>query len=352
MEQSSDLEINQIMAKAKPKLSSKAYLKAWTDFKDFCKEEEPGEKQYISWFNHLRTQKKMASSTLWSVYSRLNYVHQSEFGVRLQQWPRITQLLKSYKGDPTKKAKVFTLFEIHAFLRKELSSPFWILRKAVVAVALCGGLRGQETNTIQFKDVKKTQEGFEITITRAKQRGENKQDLILVPFNKSDPAICFGSKLSNYLDSVSRVLGPFQPDDKLFKGCHSGIRFVNQPFGRNQLQKVGQDVAMELGLPDPEAYTGHCWRRSAASQAALAGASTTQLKKGFGWRSNDVALEYVDNTHAHTRQLAAMITGTSLPPSRQEVASSTLPEGSVHKGDYGTKIVNIQMGDNCTLNFY
>ena len=37
MEQSSNLEINQIMAKAKPKLSSKAYLKAWTDFKDFLR---------------------------------------------------------------------------------------------------------------------------------------------------------------------------------------------------------------------------------------------------------------------------------------------------------------------------
>ena len=126
-----------------------------------------------------------------------------------------------------------------------------------------------------------------------------------------------------------------------------------QPFGKNQLQNIGKDVAFELGLCEPETNTGHCWRRSAASQAALSEASTTQLKKGFGWKSEDVALEYIDNTHAHTRHMAAMITGAEVSKGPQKMTIAKGGDSSVHKeGDVGTKIVNITMGDNCTLNFY
>ena len=59
--------------------SRNAYVKSWEDFKTYIaghnfKECHPGEEDIISFFNHLRNEKKMASSSIWTIYSYINSV--------------------------------------------------------------------------------------------------------------------------------------------------------------------------------------------------------------------------------------------------------------------------------------
>ena len=89
------------------------YLKTWADFKAFSDQSDefdnrmPTESEFVEFFKHLRTNKKSSSSSLWTIYSMLNSVCKGKYSERLQKFPRITSLLKSYNGDVKKKAAVF-----------------------------------------------------------------------------------------------------------------------------------------------------------------------------------------------------------------------------------------------------
>ena len=98
----------EILCSVKPVNSVKRYTKAWEDFEAFVGSDKRGE-EFIRLFDHLRNERNMASSTLWSVYSMVNYTYQMKTGCKLQMFPRLTMLLKSYEANYTrKKASVFT----------------------------------------------------------------------------------------------------------------------------------------------------------------------------------------------------------------------------------------------------
>lgn len=55
-----------------------------------------------------------------------------------------------------------------------------------------------------------------------------------------------------------------------------------KPIGKTAIAKYPQQVAKFLGV-DPEGYTGHCWRRTAASILAENDITLIQLKHAGGW---------------------------------------------------------------------
>ena len=88
--------VEDILGSMLPKQSQKVYEHTWKEFSEFAGHDNPAEGDFIQYFHFLRETKSMKASTIWSTYSRLNSVCQTKTGKRLQQWPRITQLLKSY----------------------------------------------------------------------------------------------------------------------------------------------------------------------------------------------------------------------------------------------------------------
>ena len=94
------------------------YKQTWTNFKAFSStantfEDDIAEEEvFITYFRHLRTEKKAASSTLWTTYSILNTFVKGKYGRRLQDFPRITTLLKSYDINTKKKAAIFEVDDL------------------------------------------------------------------------------------------------------------------------------------------------------------------------------------------------------------------------------------------------
>ena len=152
-------------------------------------------------------------------------------------------------------------------------------------------------------------------------------------------------------------------------------------------------MAKLLEIPNWKTYTGHCWRRSAATEAAANGLTTAKLKKGFNWTTEKQPLRYVDNTykgtvdmahlitgqHNHPGQLAALQTigyvqndvsfmdqagnvgrdvlemhepcGSNIVSYQSNNVTMTSNEIQTKKGESGnTKNITITMGDNCTIN--
>ena len=54
--------------------------------------------------------------------------------------------------------------------------------------------------------------------------------------------------------------------------------FLNQPMGRNMVSNVPSDIAERLQLDTPGGNTFHSYRRSAATAAADAGATSEQMR--------------------------------------------------------------------------
>lgn len=99
---------SQIKEKSRP-----AYIKAWKEFKEFLGDDldlemaPPTEQRIIDFFNHLRTNKQMATSSIWTNYSYINSIFKRKYGTQLQSMPRITMVIKGFGEDMKQKAGIF-----------------------------------------------------------------------------------------------------------------------------------------------------------------------------------------------------------------------------------------------------
>ena len=69
----------------------------------------------------------MASSSIWVQYSHVNVVLKNRYWVKVQEFPRITTLLKSYDTDVKQKASVFESDNIQQFIERPENSSVTIL---------------------------------------------------------------------------------------------------------------------------------------------------------------------------------------------------------------------------------
>lgn len=105
---------------------------------------------------------------------------------------------------------------------------------------------------------------------------------------------------------------------------------------------------MALGLQNPEKYTCHSFRRSAATEAANSGANAVPLKLYFCWTTESTPLKYVDETKEQSRKMAKLIKGDTSTTIQNISASFSVVNNEEEK-----KIINIDLrnAQNVTLNF-
>jgi len=123
-----------------------------------------------------------------------------------------------------------------------------------------------------------------------------------------DPA----SVIDTYLEAVMQDLNCSRDNLKgcFFKGTHgkAGKCFTKTNIGKNTLALVGIEVATELCLRNPATFTGHCWRRSAGTNASDAGANVTTLMGMMGWSCPKTAMQYVTRSRITSLQMSLYLT--------------------------------------------
>ena len=285
----------EIMNNLKPMKTGHLYDVAWDKFCQFRDSTaEPNEDQFIQYLSYLRDGCKFKSSTLWNTYAKLNSCCRRKYGKSLQSWPRLKLMLKTYEhGYVRKTASIFTQAQIKQALQIDKNSPKWIMRKAAIAIAYCGGLRGADLRSITVSGVSVEADGVWINYTQSKQKGEVKRNQFVVPFVKISPPpiaglpapsedeVCYGSRVVVYLELLRHCHPNISPDKPLFlRARKNGLGL--QPMGANMLGNISREIAEELNLPNPETFTGHGFRRSAATEAASRGATSVNMKGHFG----------------------------------------------------------------------
>ena len=186
------------------------------------------------------------------------------------------------------------------------------------------GFRVCELKGLQFENVTQDQSGYWIEFVRSKQRGRTKTTTILVPRRQPDwvPVAQDSHRTATDIDPASFIddyLAKIQSDygvplsgltGSFFRGTKGkkGERFIQSNIGKNTLSRVGVEFAAELGLENPETYTGHCWRRSCGTSASDAGVNVTTLMSLMGWASPKTAMEYVSKSRHSCLKMSMYLT--------------------------------------------
>ena len=206
-----------------------------------------------------------------TISQRLPFLFQRKFGFKLsRKYPRLIILLKNYQyGYQPKQASAFTKDQIQRALQlppdKELHE--WSLKKCAIALSYMGGIRGCELRSLTYGSLEQDGEGIWVTFDQGKTQIVQK-NRFLIPFNNDRPDLCFARPIQEYLQLLHQSLPDLRPEDPLFFKPLKNGRFSRQVIGKHKLSDIGKDVAARLGLPNPETYTGHGWRRASATEAA------------------------------------------------------------------------------------
>jgi hypothetical protein len=125
-----------------------------------------------------------------------------------------------------------------------------------------------------------------------------------------------------------------------------------QNCGREWYKGLGVRVATELGLPNPEAYTSHCWRGTAATIMGDEGVDRVNLKRAGGWRSDSSLERYLRDSKKLRVDTSSVVQGlpaSTLPPT--SIPPATIgKEGHVIIPQTASKHDVAQISfNNCTI---
>lgn len=137
---------------------------------------------------------------------------------------------------------------------------------------------------------------------------------------------------------------------------------MKQNVGINTIGKIPKLIAEYLKLPQPEEFTGHCFRRTSATLLANAGGSITLLKRHGGWKSATVAEGYIADSITSKNDVANKIFSDKTFNNENIATPSTSRELNVRSIDssieqtaidiaqnFSAAGINIQ-STNCTFN--
>lgn len=258
-----------------------------------------------------------------------------EINIPDDTWKRIQLFISNHKKiEPTKQSSVFTAEDIAAFLSVKNDLKIYQL-KALLIIGFYGALRYTELHDLRLSDITRddTNMRYIVTIRRSKTDVAGKSTQVFIPFLEGDNnnlhvLLEYIGKLEKYVKTTKNITDP----DLLWRAIR-GSKFTNQPRGVNYIAKCPSMIAEMLHLPNPGSYTGHCFRRSAATSLAASGATDNELMTLGRWRSPNVAHRYVEESGNLRWKVSQGITGgmkcanpIQTPPVGQVTQSSTLTQ--------------------------
>ena len=105
---------------------------------------------------------------------------------------------------------------------------------------------------------------------------------------------------------------------------------TRQVIGKNKIREVPQTIASHLKLQNPKQYTGHCFRRTAATLLSESGANMQMIKQLGRWRSDAIAQGYIENSLHNRQMIFNGIIRTATTNTHSKPSTSTTP----NEGDY------------------
>ena len=143
------------------------------------------EEMIVQYLDFLHTELELAPTTVWSSFSKVDTTYQDMGGSKLQdKYPRSLKVLKHYQsGYVPNRATTFTFDQAKSFLENAPNEGKNLLHKAVVCMALYGGLRCADLVNIENDDIEVNDtSGVWVRYSVSKQSGQfHKSNTYVVP---------------------------------------------------------------------------------------------------------------------------------------------------------------------------
>ena len=279
-------------------------LKSWLISKDTSSYAEP---VLLAYFHELS--QTLAPTTLWSRFSMIKSMLKLNDKIDIGKYSRLIAFLKKCSvGFESKKSSVFTGDEIRRFFG-EAPDDIYLSYKVIAIFGICGACRSDELTKILVEHVK-DHDGVYI---------------VSIPDTKTHISRVFtiGSNFYPIVQKYINMRPAHAPTKRFFLGYING-KVTIQHMGKNKITSISKDIARFLGLPDPDSYTGHCFRRTSATLLVDGGADLLTLKRHGGWKSDKVAEGYVQDSIGNKRRIEARIASMiNLPSTSASTSAST-----------------------------
>lgn len=282
-----------------PSKSRQQYDIAYKKFTDWCKVNKIfgnlNENVFLAYFEEKSHIWK--SPSLWSHFSMLKSsvsVHQNK---DISKYFKVIAFLKrKSEGYRPKKSKVLSIKEVDLFLEKASNEKYLLIKVATI-IGLFGACRRDELCRMTMDDVKVLDDMLHIQIPDTKNK-------------KPRTFTVVGKKYMNFFSEYISLRPSNISSRRLFVQYING-KCTSSHVGINTFGQMPRRVAEFLNLPDPHLYTGHCYRRSAATALADSGANLTLIKQHGGWKSSNVAEGYIESSIENKKKIASMILPSS-----------------------------------------
>ncbi|KAK4885098.1 hypothetical protein RN001_001369 [Aquatica leii] len=264
-----------------PAKSKHVYDKQYIKFEKWCREKKVTKITKNALLAHFELQRhNYKSSTLWSMYSMLRCSLNLHQNVDISKFNKLHALLKQASvGYVSKKSKILEEDNINKFIY-EADNDLYLAMKVILIIGFNGACRRDELLNLSTDDI------------------EFKQDSIIISLPKTKNYILrtFAITHTNWIELIKQYakLRPTKTNHKRFFVTYRNSRCITSPIGINTMGKVSKNIAVYLKLPNPELFTGHCFRRSSATHLANRGGDLLTFKRHGGWKSSTVAEGYVD----------------------------------------------------------
>ena len=88
------------------------------------------------------------------------------------------------------------------------------------------------------------------------------------------------------------------------------MNFVNSPLGKYSVSNIPKEMTEFLEKENVSEFTFHSLRRSSATSAADNGATAQQMTDFYGWKSANMAQEYISTSKNAVNNMAALLKAT------------------------------------------
>ena len=250
-----------------------------------------------------RQQQGCVASTLWTERSHLCTYIKRKYQQDFSESGSFKDLLKSLtKQHKPRQARVLTQPELISFLRDAPNEGNPLRFKIIALICYFGVARIADIDKLDWNEVVIRETDVIVTLHQAKSAVAVAEAEIIVPkmFDTIDVHALFVLYKDVQIEKTGQVWKQFQ------KG-----KWTRSVVGHNTLAKTPRKIAEFLKLPDPQLYTGHCLRRSAATAMGNNGATLNQLMHAGGWHSSTMARRYVETSAVELQQAANLLAASA-----------------------------------------
>ncbi|XP_008544678.1 uncharacterized protein LOC103569249 [Microplitis demolitor] len=263
-----------------PENSKVKYESAYAHFQEWQKKKKTNsfsEKVLLVYFYEMSKVRK--SSTLWNTYSMLKCTLSSFHKVDIGKYKKLLGFLRKKEvGFNKRKSKEFTATEIAEFLNSAPDAEY-LLEKVILVFGICGASRRAEICGLTTEDVKDTGTQLIVTIQHVIKN---------VPDRKFTIDDNFYKLVKKYI-FLRPERGPYRKMTNRFFLNYQRSRCTRQAIGINKIGNTAKKIARYLKLPDADAYTGHCFRRTTEKLLRDSGVDMRYMCRYGQWKTDDVS---------------------------------------------------------------